>query len=248
MADRPARRRRAERPGTEAGTAVPISTTERRWARPRMTHARSTRSPRHGRCSPAPPTRHALAEAMKAVDEQLVRHEERLILLFTPPFDDSSLDPGYVKGYLPGVRENGGQYTHAAVWVVQAAALLGQGQLACAAVANPQPDPPRPRPGRGRALPGRALRRWPETCTAALRMRVAEAGLGTPARRAGIIRPFSNRSSVFTALGDRINFQPCIPPEWSRFEITYRFRSATYAITVENPNWSGIRRRGCLAR
>ena len=62
-------------------------------------------------------------QAMKAVDERLVRHEDRLILLFTPPFDHSSLDPGYVKGYLPGVRENGGQYTHAATWVMQAAAL-----------------------------------------------------------------------------------------------------------------------------
>ncbi len=69
-------------------------------------------------------------QAMKAVDKHLVRHEERLILLFTPPFDHSSLDPGYVKGYLPGVRENGGQYTHAATWVMQAAALLGQGRLA----------------------------------------------------------------------------------------------------------------------
>ena len=83
-----------------------------------------------GRDLPGLPTPRTSRQAMKAVDEHLVRHEDRLILLFTPPFDHSSLDPGYVKGYLPGVRENGGQYTHAAVWVMQAAALLGQGRLA----------------------------------------------------------------------------------------------------------------------
>ena len=49
-----------------------------------------------------------------------------LILLFTPPFDKGKLDPGYIKGYVPGIRENGGQYTHGVAWLVQAAALLGQ--------------------------------------------------------------------------------------------------------------------------
>ena len=69
--------------------------------------------------------------------QHLVRHDDRLILLFDPPFDKTSLDPGYVKGYLPGVRENGGQYTHAAVWVVQAAALLGQGRSRIPACTDP---------------------------------------------------------------------------------------------------------------
>jgi cyclic beta-1,2-glucan synthetase len=69
-------------------------------------------------------------QALAAVDEQLVQRADRLILLFTPPFDDGPLQPGYVKGYVPGIRENGGQYTHAATWVVQAAALLGQGRRA----------------------------------------------------------------------------------------------------------------------
>src|SRR5262249_9579288 len=69
-------------------------------------------------------------EAMAAVEEMLVRRAEKLILLFTPPFDKGLLQPGYIKGYLPGIRENGGQYTHAATWVVQATALLGQGDKA----------------------------------------------------------------------------------------------------------------------
>jgi cyclic beta-1,2-glucan synthetase len=64
-------------------------------------------------------------QAMEAVDQRLVRREQKLIQLFDPPFDKSDLHPGYIKGYVPGVRENGGQYTHAAVWTVMAFALLG---------------------------------------------------------------------------------------------------------------------------
>src|SRR5439155_15289023 len=63
--------------------------------------------------------------AMSAVDERLVRRSDQLIQLLTPPFNRSSLDPGYIKGYVPGVRENGGQYTHAAIWMVMAFAALG---------------------------------------------------------------------------------------------------------------------------
>ena len=62
--------------------------------------------------------------AMTAVEEYLVRRGQELVLLFTPPFDKSNLDPGYIKGYVPGVRENGGQYTHAAAWVVMAALTM----------------------------------------------------------------------------------------------------------------------------
>lgn len=64
-------------------------------------------------------------QAMAAVEAQLVKEEERLILLFTPPFDKTDKDPGYIKGYLPGIRENGGQYTHAALWSIWAFADLG---------------------------------------------------------------------------------------------------------------------------
>jgi cellobiose phosphorylase len=65
------------------------------------------------------------AQAMAAADDQLVRRDDALALLFTPPFDDGPLEPGYIKGYVPGVRENGGQYTHAAVWAGMAFAQLG---------------------------------------------------------------------------------------------------------------------------
>ena len=61
---------------------------------------------------------------MQNVVDRLVRKDAGLILLFTPPFDQGETDPGYIKGYLPGIRENGGQYTHAATWVIQALAEL----------------------------------------------------------------------------------------------------------------------------
>ena len=70
------------------------------------------------------------ARAMAAVEKYLVRRDDGLVLLFTPPFDQESPDPGYIKGYVPGVRENGGQYTHAAVWTVIAFAALGDGDKA----------------------------------------------------------------------------------------------------------------------
>src|SRR5262249_47394718 len=69
-------------------------------------------------------------QALAAAEKALVRPADQLLLLFTPPFDGGNLDPGYVKAYLPGIRENGGQYTHAALWLVQAAALLGRGAQA----------------------------------------------------------------------------------------------------------------------
>src|SRR5512139_3562211 len=68
--------------------------------------------------------------AMDAVDARLVRREDRLVRLLDPPFDSSALDPGYIKGYVPGVRENGGQYTHAAIWAAMAFAELGDARRA----------------------------------------------------------------------------------------------------------------------
>ncbi len=70
------------------------------------------------------------ARAMAAVEKYLVRRDDGLVLLFTPPFDQTPLDPGYIKGYPPGIRENGGQYTHGAIWSVIAFAMLGDGDKA----------------------------------------------------------------------------------------------------------------------
>ena len=71
-----------------------------------------------------------VARAMAAVEEYLVRRADGIVMLFSPPFDRGALDPGYIKGYVPGVRENGGQYTHAALWALIAYAMLGDGDRA----------------------------------------------------------------------------------------------------------------------
>ena len=78
-------------------------------------------------------------QAMSAVERELIRREDSLALLFAPPFDKSARDPGYIRAYPPGVRENGGQYTHAALWSVMAFAALGEGDKAvnCSRCINP---------------------------------------------------------------------------------------------------------------
>ena len=126
--------------GTASGIAAPTSTTARPWARRPTPNARSIRSRRAGPCSPARATPSGRGTAMDAVDQRLVRRDAGLIQLFDPPFDKSPLDPGYIKGYVPGVRENGGQYTHAAVWAVMAFAALGDYRRArgnCSHMINP---------------------------------------------------------------------------------------------------------------
>ena len=96
--------------------------------------------------------------AMAAVDEHLIRRGDGLVLLFTPPFDRTAMEPGYIKGYAPGIRENGGQYSHAAVWAMIAYAALGDGDKAGELFAHPQSDQPREHALRTLPVQGRALR------------------------------------------------------------------------------------------
>jgi cellobiose phosphorylase len=178
------------------------------------------------------------AQAMAAVEERLVRPGDRLIQLFDPPFDKGRLQPGYIKGYVPGIRENGGQYTHAATWVVLATALQGRGDRALelwnlinpiyhaaspAEVEHYKVEPyvvcadvygAPPHTGRGGWT-------W-YTGSASWLYRVAmEAILG------------------FRRDGDTLRLEPCVPSGWPGYEVTYRHRSATYHIRVENPSGTG---------
>ena len=95
--------------------------------------------------------------AMASVDQRLVRPDDDMILLLTPPFDHTALEPGYIKGYVPGVRENGAQYTHAAVWTVIAFAMLGDGDKAAELLAMLNPITHSSTPHGDRAVPRRAL-------------------------------------------------------------------------------------------
>ena len=98
-------------------------------------------------------------QAMASTDRHLVREKDGIILLLTPPFDKMTPSPGYIQGYVPGVRENGGQYTHAALWTILAHAQFGNGDRAEALFRTVESDQPRHRCGERRALPRRALRR-----------------------------------------------------------------------------------------
>jgi cellobiose phosphorylase len=177
-------------------------------------------------------------QAMASVDERLVDPAGKLIRLFTPPFDKSALEPGYIKGYVPGIRENGGQYTHGVTWVVLATALEGRGDRAVelwnllnpvnharspAEVAHYKVEPyvicadvygAPPHTGRGGWT-------W-YTGAAGWLYRVAvEAILGVHVR------------------GDALHLEPCVPAGWPGFEVSYRIGSTTYRVRVDNPAGTG---------
>jgi cyclic beta-1,2-glucan synthetase len=173
--------------------------------------------------------------AMAAVDEMLVLPGERLVLLFTPPFDQGRLQPGYIKGYVPGIRENGGQYTHAATWVVQATALLGRGSGAVALFDLLNPI-------RHAATPEAVARYKVEPYVVAADVygvppHVGRGGWTWYTGSAGwLYRAGLETILGFRLEGDRLHLEPCIPASWPGYEITYRRGSATYRIRVENPH------------
>jgi cyclic beta-1,2-glucan synthetase len=178
-----------------------------------------------------PEDRERIRQAMEAVDERLVREQDRLVLLFTPPFDQTPRDPGYIKGYLPGIRENGGQYTHAALWTIWAFAELGEGERAeeLFRMINPilrmdnrrnlgiyQVEPYviaadvygcAPHVGRGGWT-------W-YTGSASWMYRLGLEGL------LGLNRQ-----------GNRLWFTPHVPEKWGSYQIAYRYGKATYRIAV----------------
>ncbi|MGS0998933.1 GH36-type glycosyl hydrolase domain-containing protein [Rhodanobacter sp. UC4451_H18] len=175
-------------------------------------------------------------QAMDSVDRLLIDHEHKLARLFTPPFDqDGKKDPGYIKGYPPGVRENGGQYTHGAIWSIFAWARLGDGDragglfdllnpirhsdsteaverykvepyVACADVYSVAP------------YIGRGGWTWYTGSAAWLYRAGLEALLG------------------FHLRGDRLHIDPCIPKAWPGFRISYRHRGTLHEIGVQNPD------------
>jgi cyclic beta-1,2-glucan synthetase len=172
--------------------------------------------------------------AMEAVDDNLVDRAGRLILLFTPPFDEGSLDPGYIKGYVPGIRENGGQYTHAATWVVEAVALLGQSRRAgeLLTMLNPIRHAEDPQSVE-------CYKVEPYVIAGDVYSRPPHVGRGGWTWYTGSAAWFY-RTILETILGlrrqgERLTIDPRIPPDWPGFEITYRFRSTTYRIAVLNP-------------
>ena len=179
-------------------------------------------------------------QAMRALDQHLVRDDARLLMLLTPPFDKTPQDPGYIKGYLPGVRENGAQYTHAALWAVLATALQGDGDRAfelfqminplthtrtreSVAVYQVEPYVVAADVYTAQGHIGRGGWTW-YTGSASWMYRVGlEAILG------------------FTKRGDTLTIEPRIPAAWPGFSIEYRFGGSRYTIEVRRTAPAGGR-------
>ena len=172
--------------------------------------------------------------AMRSLEEQLVREDARLLVLLTPPFDKTPKDPGYIKGYVPGVRENGAQYTHAALWAVLATALRGDGDRAFELfqMLNPLTHARTPE----------------DVATYKVEPYVVAADVYTAAGQLGrggwtwytgsaswMYRVGLESILGFTKRGDRLEVHPQVPAAWPEFSLEYRYGSSVYTIVVRSP-------------
>jgi cyclic beta-1,2-glucan synthetase len=170
--------------------------------------------------------------AMKSVVDRLVRRDDRLIQLFDPPFDKSALEPGYIKGYAPGVRENGGQYTHGAIWTVMAFAQLGDTERAWELFSLLNPI------RHAMELPG--VNRYkiePYVVAADVYGVAPHTGRGGWSWYTGSAG-WMYRLIVETLLGlrlevDKLRLNPRLPRAWETFKIHYRHHETFYHITVK---------------
>ena len=184
--------------------------------------------------------------AMAAAERELVSPETGLALLFTPPFDQTPHDPGYIKGYPPGIRENGGQYTHAALWSVIAHARLGEGDKAAALLAMLNPI--------NHSLTPSEMHRYkvePYVVAADVYSRPPHVGRGGWTWYTGAAG-WMQRAGIEDILGLRIEgvwlrLDPCIPRHWPGFELTLHHGGAVYEFAVENPDGvcRGVARADC---
>ena len=173
--------------------------------------------------------------AMHSADEYLVQKEDGLIQLFTPPFDKSAMNPGYIKGYVPGVRENGGQYTHAAIWLVMAFAAINNKKRTWELLQMINPL------NRGNTANKIAIYKTePYVIAADVYAEPLHKGRGGWTWYTGsagwmyqlIIDSFIGLKRE----GDTLYFTPCIPEDWPSVKLTYHNRDITYAIEIIQQN------------
>jgi len=175
--------------------------------------------------------------AMEAVDQRLVRRDHALIQLLDPPFDKSPLNPGYIKGYVPGVRENGGQYTHAAIWAAMAFAQLGDSRRAWDLLAMINPV------NHGKTPAGAAIYKVePYVAAADVYALAPHTGRGGWTWYTGSAG-WMYRLIVESLLGlklqvDRLYFAPCLPADWKTFKLHYRYRETVYHIVVSQTRFT----------
>jgi cellobiose phosphorylase len=175
-------------------------------------------------------------EAMWAVEQYLIRKDDGLVMLLTPPFDEGDLEPGYIKGYLPGVRENGGQYTHAAVWVIMAYAMMGNGDKAWElfSMLNPINHA-------NTMMEASRYKVEPYVMAAdvyAVPPHTGRGGWTWYTGAAGWMYNVGMQQILgFKKKGGKILMEPCIPKDWPEYNIRYTHgKSTVYSITVQNPN------------
>jgi cyclic beta-1,2-glucan synthetase len=174
------------------------------------------------------------AQAMQSFEENLVREDARLLMLLTPPFDKTTHDPGYIKGYLPGVRENGAQYTHAALWSVLATALRGNGNRAFELfqMLNPLTH----------ALTSEDVATYkvePYVVAADVYTAAGHLGRGGWTWYTGsaswMYRVGLEAILGFRKNGDRLTIRPSVPASWPSYTITFRYGHSSYEISVFDP-------------
>ena len=174
-------------------------------------------------------------KAMESLKRYLIKEDIGIILLFSPPFDKGEKDPGYIKSYVPGVRENGGQYTHAASWVISAFAALGQGDTAWKLFNMINPI------NHTRTLKECSIYKTePYVLSADVYSVNPHAGRGGWSWYTGAAGWFF-KAGLEYILGfkkrhDMVFINPCIPSYWEGFQILYRYGDTTYSINVENPD------------
>jgi len=171
------------------------------------------------------------ARAMESAEAKLVRERDRLVLLFTPPFDHSEPNPGYIMGYPPGLRENGGQYTHGSLWMAMARARLREGEKAVRLLQMMNPI----ESNRG---PADVARYHGEPYVMAADVMAASGRIGQSGwtwytgSAAWMYRIWIEEVLGFRLRGDRFTVEPSLPADWPGFELTYRHGSAVYEIKV----------------
>ncbi|MDO9171970.1 MAG: cyclic beta 1-2 glucan synthetase, partial [bacterium] len=171
------------------------------------------------------------SEAMAAVDQRLVRRGDGLVQLLDPPFAVSSLEPGYIKGYPPGVRENGGQYTHAAIWAAMAFAALGDRRCAwdLASMINPVNHAATPQDAA-------VYKVEPYVVAAdvyAVPPHTGRGGWTWYTGSAGWMYRLLTESLLGLNLeANRLRFAPCLPAAWESYRVHYRFRETVYHIEI----------------
>ncbi|MGB5096810.1 MAG: glycosyl hydrolase family 65 protein, partial [Porticoccaceae bacterium] len=169
--------------------------------------------------------------AMEAVDQRLVRRDSQLVQLLDPPFDKSAVDPGYIRGYVPGVRENGGQYTHGAIWAAMAFAALGDRERAWELLTMINPA------NHARSPEGIATYKVEPYVVAAdvyaVAPHIGRGGWSWYTGSAGWMYRLIMESLLGLRLeADKLHLAPCLPADWQAFKVHYRYRETVYHIAV----------------